>query len=156
MFVFNFSNFKKFIKYLSIPLLAGFIGYLLGGNNEIYSSIIKPPFAPPPILFPIVWTILYILMGISSYIISNNSNNYKALQVYYIQLVVNLLWPLFFFRLNLFLFSSLWILLLLVLVIYMFYLFFKINKTAALLQLPYIVWLIFASILNFSIYILND
>lgn len=156
MFVFNFSNFKKFIKYLSIPLLSGFIGYLLGGNTQLYSSIIKPPFAPPPILFPIVWTILYILMGISSYIISNNSNNSKALQIYYIQLIVNSLWSLLFFRFNLFLFSSLWILLLLGLVIYMFYLFFKINKTAALLQIPYIIWLIFAGILNFSIYALNS
>jgi len=130
-------------------------GSLLGGNQELYSQINTPPFAPPGFLFPIVWTILYVLMGISSYIISNKENSQKALKIYYIQLVINALWSLFFFRLNWFLFSFLWILLLIGFVIYMIYLFYELDKKAAILQIPYLLWLVFAAILNFSIYYLN-
>lgn len=149
------KKFKKIAIYILTPLIVGFIGYLLGGNPEIYSSINKPYFAPPRFLFPIFWTIIYVLLGIGSYIISNYKNSKKALTVYYIGLFVNSLWSLFFFRLNLFLFSALWILLLLFIIAYMFTLFIRINKTAAYLQIPYILWLIFAFILNYSIYILN-
>ena len=130
-------------------------GSLLGGNQDIYSKINTPSFAPPGFLFPIVWTILYVLMGISSYIISNKENSGAALKVYYIQLVINALWSFFFFRLNWFLFSFLWILLLIAFVVYMIYLFYKLDKKAAFLQIPYLLWLIFAAILNFSIYYLN-
>jgi len=130
-------------------------GSLLGGNQDIYSKINTPPFAPPGFLFPIVWTILYVLMGISSYIISNKENSQKALKIYYIQLVINALWSLFFFRLNWFLFSFLWILLLIGFVAYMIYLFYELDKKAAILQIPYLLWLVFAAILNFSIYYLN-
>lgn len=130
-------------------------GSFIGGNQEIYKNIKAPKFAPPGILFPIVWTILYVLMGISAYKISNEPNNKQALKIYYIQLVINALWPLFFFRLNWFLFSFLWIILLIVTVIYMIYLFYKLNKKASILQIPYLLWLIFASLLNFSIYYLN-
>jgi len=94
-------------------------------------------------------------MGISSYIISNKENSQKALKIYYIQLVINALWSLFFFRLNWFLFSFLWILLLIGFVAYMIYLFYELDKKAAILQIPYLLWLIFAAILNFSIYYLN-
>ncbi len=146
---------KKLIIYIAIPLVVGFIGNLLGGSTDIYSKILTPSFAPPGILFPIVWTILYILMGISSYMVSKEKENTEALTVYFIQLGVNALWSLFFFRLNWFLFSALWIVLLLSLVIYMIYLFSKLNKTAAYLQIPYILWLAFALILNSSIYLLN-
>lgn len=131
------------------------LGSLLGGNTEIYSNINTPSFAPPSLLFPIVWTILYILMGISSYWISNKPNNDLALTIYYIQLIINSLWSFFFFRLNWFLFSFIWIILLILFVIYMIYLFYKLDKKAALIQIPYLLWLIFATILNFSIYYLN-
>lgn len=94
-------------------------------------------------------------MGISAYKISNEQNNKQALKIYYIQLAINALWPLFFFRLNWFLFSFLWIILLIASVIYMIYLFYKLNKKASILQIPYLLWLIFASLLNFSIYYLN-
>lgn len=155
MMVFNLNKFKKLLLSIAIPLIAGFIGYLLSGGNTTYYFINKPSFSPPAILFPIVWTILYILMGISYYIISTKNNNETALKVYYLQLIVNGLWSFLFFRLNLFLISALWIILLIVLVVYMIITFFKINKTAGLLQLPYLAWLIFACILNFSIYFLN-
>ena len=148
-------NIKKLAKYIAIPLVVGFLGNLLGGNTDIYSKINTPAFAPPAILFPIVWSILYILMGISSYIISNKKNNNTALTVYYIQLGVHALWSLFFFRFNFFLFSALWLALLIILVIYMIVLFYKLDKTAAFLQIPYLAWIIFAFVLNFSIYLLN-
>lgn len=146
---------KKLIVYILIPLLVGFLGNLLGGSTDIYDKITTPSFAPPGFLFPIVWSILYILMGISAYLVSKNTDSKDALTIYYVQLGVNALWSLFFFRLNWFLFSSLWIILLLCLVIYMIYLFSKLNKTAAYLQIPYTLWLTFALILNSSIYLLN-
>lgn len=146
---------KKLIIYLLIPIVVGFIGNLLGGSTDIYSKINTPSFAPPGFLFPIAWTILYILMGISSYMISKEQESTEALTVYFIQLGVNALWSLFFFRFNWFLFSALWIVLLLCLVIYMIYLFNKLNKTAAYLQIPYVLWLAFALVLNSSIYLLN-
>lgn len=152
----NKINYKLLIINILIPLAVGIIGNLLGNPNT-YSIINKPSFSPPAILFPIVWTILYTLMGISSYIImiSNDTNKNKAYLVYIIQLIVNGLWSLFFFRFKLYLFSFFWIILLISLVVIMIYKFYKINKLSAYLQIPYLVWLIFASILNLSIYILN-
>ena len=146
---------KKLIFYIALPLVVGFIGNLLGGGNEIYTQINKPPFAPPGFLFPIVWSILYVLMGISSYMISKEKNNNLALTIYFIQLGINALWSLFFFRLNWFLFSSLWLVVLLCLIIYMIYEFVKLNKVAGYIQIPYSLWVAFAFILNASIYLLN-
>lgn len=136
---------KQLIISILIPLAFGFVGFLLGGKPEIYTTIVKPAFAPPGWVFPIVWNILYILMGISFYIVYNSKSIYrtKAITVYFIQLVVNSLWSLLFFRLELYLISALWIVLLIALVAYMIYLFTKINKKAGifadtLLTLAYI------------------
>jgi len=143
-------NIKLLILNILIPNIFGLIGNLLGNSSNGFDQIIQPPFTPPAIVFPIVWIILYTLMGISSYLIytSNNPNKNKALLFYEIQLVLNTLWTFFFFRLNWFLFSFFWIILILIFVILMIYEFNKINKTAALLQIPYVLWLLFASILN--------
>ena len=149
------KKYKKLIIFILIPLVVGFIGNLLGGSTDIYDKINTPPFAPPAFLFPIVWSILYILMGVSSYMISKEKNSQGALTIYFVQLGINALWSLLFFRLNWFLFSSLWLVLLLCLIIYMIYEFAKLNKTAAYLQIPYSLWVLFALILNSSIYILN-
>ena len=150
-------NLKKLIISILIPNLFGFLGSLLGGGTEGYVEIVRPGFAPPGIVFPIVWTALFILMGISSYIIyiSDNANKDKALLYYLIQLVLNSMWTFFFFRMQWYLFSFIWILLILTFVILMFIEFYKINKTAAYLQIPYILWLVFAGILNIAIYLLN-
>ena len=149
-------NYKLLIFNILLPLTIGFIGSLLGGFNN-FELINKPSFAPPGFLFPIVWTIIYILMGISAYIISisNDDNKKKAYTIYLIQLIVNGLWTLFFFRLKWYLFSFIWILLLIGLVITMIDNFKPISKLSAYLQIPYLLWLIFASILNISIYLLN-
>lgn len=150
------NKYKRLMLYILIPLIAGFIGNLLGGSNDIYKEINTPSFAPPGWLFPVVWTILYTVMGIGSYMVSNEKNSKKALTIYSIQLGVNALWSLLFFRLRLFAFSSLWLVILIALVAYMIYEFYKLNKTAGLIQIPYLLWLVFAFILNYSIYLLNQ
>lgn len=150
-------NLISLIINIFIPNFFGFLGNLLGNSSSGFNNIIKPDFTPPAIVFPIVWIILFTLMGISSYIIceSDNLNKKNALIFYGIQLILNSLWTFFFFKLNWFLFSFFWILFILIFVIIMFYKFFKINKLAAYLQIPYIFWLIFASIINFNVYLLN-
>ena len=149
------NKYKRLLLYIAIPLIIGFIGNLLGGSTDIYNEINTPSFAPPGWLFPIAWTILYTLMGISSYMVRNEKNNGKVNTIYYVQLGINALWSLLFFRLRLFAFSSIWLALLIAAVAYMIYEFYKLNKTAGLIQIPYLLWLGFAFLLNYSIYLLN-
>lgn len=150
-------DYKSLIINIIIPLGAGALGVLLGGNMQDYALINKPNISPSPIVFPIVWTILYILLGISSYIIkkTNDITSQDAFIIYALNLFVNTTWTLFFFRLKWYLFAFIWIIILIILTIILIYKYYKINKTAAYLQIPYLLWLIFASILNISIYILN-
>ena len=148
-------NIKNLAKSIIIPLGLGIIVGLLTGNSAKYNDLVEPSFAPPAILFPIVWTILYILMGISHYIVKESNADQDTLTIYNLQLGVNLLWSFFFFTFRFYLFSFLWIILLIILVIIMIRKFYKISSLSAYLQIPYLIWLIFASILNLSIYILN-
>ena len=135
------------------------LGALLGGSMDDFETVNKPSFSPPGFLFPIVWTILYILMGISSYLVCVNKTDKKfvdrACIIYVLQLIVNVLWTPIFFRFKLYFVAFLWILLLIALVVFMIIKFYKIKPLAGLLQVPYLLWLIFASILNFSIFMLN-
>ena len=148
---------KNVLPYILLPLGIGFIGSLLGNSKGFQDEVIQPSFAPPGFIFPIVWTILYILMGISSFLVSKSDCNYKktGLTLYGMQLAINCIWNLFFFRLKYFLFSFYLLLFLILLVILMIIHFYKCNKTSAYLQIPYILWLIFASILTYNIYLLN-
>lgn len=150
-------NLKKLLVSILIPVVSGIIIGLISSSYNNYSNLNLPSFAPPGILFPIVWTILYTLMGISSYIIdeSNSYKKRKALSIYKIQLVINLLWSIIFFVFDLKTLAFVWIILLIVAVITMIKEFYNINKTAAYLQVPYLLWLIFASILNLSVIFLN-
>ena len=127
------------------------------GSMDIYKYLDKPPLAPPSIVFPIVWTILFTLMGISSYLIykSNDENKQKALLIYSLQLLVNFAWPIFFFVLNYRLIALFIIITLLILIIIMIIKFYNINKLSAYLQIPYLFWVAFATYLNFGFYILN-
>jgi len=117
----------------------------------------KPAFNPPAFLFPIVWTILYILMGISSYIIysSDNQNKGKALTIYAIQLFFNFFWSIIFFGSSQYLLAFVWLVILIILIIVMIYKFYTIEPMAAYLQIPYLLWCLFAAYLNFMIYRLN-
>ena len=152
---------KPYVISVAIALGVGALSALFTrGNMDIYDRIQTPPLAPSGILFPIVWSILYTLMGISSAIIyikgrDENIPVYEALRIYAIQLAVNFFWSIIFFNLEAFLFAFLWLLLLWVLIIIMIVKFYKINKTAAYLQIPYLLWVTFAAYLNFAIFLLN-
>lgn len=150
------NDLKTKIKFVSIPLLLGtLVGFI--SNFGKSKDFVSPSFAPPDYLFPIVWSILYILMGISAYIVhkSNDKNKKDALKTYYISLAINLSWSILFFNLNLYLFSFFYLILLIVFVILMIVKYFRINKIASYLQIPYLIWILFAAVLNYSIYLLN-
>ena len=150
---------KNLFISIGISLGVGGLSSLLTyKSQDIYDEIITPQLSPPSILFPIVWTILYILMGISSYMIYNSQSESKnkALTIYALQLIVNFIWPILFFNLRVFLLSFLCLILLIILVLYMLKLFYDIKPISSYLQVPYICWLLFASYLNFMIYILNS
>lgn len=148
---------KNLIISILIPNVLGFLGSLIGNVSQGFDGIIKPGFTPPAIVFPIAWTILYTLMGFSSYLVfeSNDINKDKALFIYAIQLIINSLWTFFFFNMKWFLFSFFLVLLILLLVIVMILRFYKINKVSAYLQLPYVAWLCFAAVLSFNVFLLN-
>ena len=150
------KNLFVYVKSILIPLLVGILVSLITSSSMEYANFIQPSFAPPSILFPIVWTILYVLMGVSYGILKSSFlTNDKIDSIYYFQLFVNAMWSIFFFNFEWRFFSFLWILLLIVLVVLMIKEFYRKNKTAGLLQIPYLIWLIFAAILNLSIYLLN-
>lgn len=148
------------IKSIALPLLVGAVaGLLTRGAMQDFQMLTKPPLSPPGWLFPIVWTILYTLMGISAYIIKTSDASAEqiddALMIYRYQLIVNFLWSIFFFNFQWYFFSFIWILLLWVLIILMIRSFAKISKTAAYLNIPYLIWVTFAAYLNFGIWWLN-
>lgn len=151
-------NIKKIISYIVITLLVGsFFTLFIMDSFNIYNTIDKPFLSPNKIVFPIVWSVLYILMGISLYIISESKylNKDKSYLLYILQLLVNSVWPLFFLKFRLFFVSFLIVLLLIYLVIKLILEFYKINKLAAYLQIPYLLWLIFASYLSLGVFLLN-
>ena len=149
---------KELLISILIPLGVGVISSLLsfGGMSE-FNTLKKPFLAPPGFLFPIVWTILYVLMGYSSYLIYSENNYHTdcCLKIYLINLFVNFLWSPIFFGLGLRLFSLIWIIVLDIVVAYMILCFYKVNKKAAYLQIPYLVWCLFATYLNLFFYLLN-
>ena len=121
-----------------------------------YNNLIKPTLSPPAIVFPIVWTIIYLLIGISYTLLKEKGKVPKETkQLYYTQLIFNYLWTFIFFVFELRLLSVLWIIILDVLVIVMTYQFYKQNKLSGILLIPYVLWLLFATYLNISIYFLN-
>ena len=126
-------------------------------NMTIYDKINTPPLSPPGWLFPVVWTALYILMGVSAAIIFTSDSTQKddALFIYAVSLVLNFSWSIFFFNLLSFIVSfiilvALWLSIIITIIKY-----YKINKAAAWLQLPYLLWVTFAGYLNFAIVLLN-
>jgi len=152
------NNIKPYVISILIALaVGGLSAFLTNDNMMIYQQINQPPLSPPSFIFPLVWTILFILMGLSSAIvyIKSTSNSKKALIIYGIQLIINFLWSIIFFNLRIYLFAFIWLLLLWILIIIMIYEFYKVNKLAAYLQIPYLLWVTFAAYLNFMIFILN-
>ena len=133
-------DYKKLALYIAIPLVLGVIVGLITMKASLsYNGPV------PRWIFPIAWSILYVLMGISSYFISDNKN---LLNIYKINLIVNLLWPIIFFLFKLKVLAFFWILILILIVGYMIYKFYQENKLSSYLLIPYILWLVFASVLN--------
>ena len=154
------TNKKLLFLCIALPLLVGITaGLLTRDSMSAFSMLNKPPLAPPGILFPIVWTILYTLMGIASYLVLSSGKNQEdvttALIVYLLQLAINFFWPIFFFNLEWYLFAFFWLILLWVLIRKTIQLFYPLSKTASYLMIPYLVWVTFAGYLNLGIYLLN-
>mgnify|MGYP004542873951 FL=1 len=150
------NKLKVYVKSILIPLIVGGIVGLIISSSIDYNVLQKPKFSPPSILFPIMWTILYVIMGISYAILKNNLQiDKKTNIIYYVQLFVNALWSIIFFTLKWRLFAFVWILILALLIIFMIVEFYKKNKLAGILQIPYLLWVLFASYLNVAIYALN-
>ena len=150
------KNIGIYIKSILIPVLVGALVGLITSGAMNYSMLNKPPLSPPGWLFPIVWTILYILMGVSYGILkSNNQTDEEIDYIYYLQLVINALWSIIFFVFKWRLFAFLWIILLIVAVVQMIRKFYEKNRLAGLLQIPYLIWITFAAYLNLAIYLLN-
>lgn len=145
---------------IAIPVIVGMIAALLTRDSmKVFESLLQPPLSPPGWLFPVVWTVLYILMGISSYLVltadADKDEKLKAIRLYGYQLVVNFLWPTLFFNFGWYLFSFFWLLLLWIMVLVMILRFKDINKLAAYMNIPYLIWLTFAGYLNLGIWLLN-
>lgn len=150
-------NIKQLLFYVLVTLGIGSLPALFVDTSGNYKNLVKPPLSPPGFIFPIVWTILFVLMGISIYrIVRTNDFGVGSLKIlYFIQLLVNALWTPIFFGLNAYLFAFIWLLLLLVLVVIMTVKFHYLDKISAYLLIPYIIWLLFAGYLNLEIYLLN-
>ena len=148
---------KKNIKKIligSIPLIVGLISTLFV-DFDLYNKINLPNLAPPAIIFPIMWTILYILMGSSLLLILKDGNTKDNKILFLGQLVLNFIWVLVFFKFKLFLLSFIIIVALDIIVFYTILVFKNYNKLSSYLLIPYLVWICFASYLNWMIYILN-
>lgn len=150
------SKFKTYTISILIPIIVGgVVGLLMSGNMD-YNSLQKPPLSPPGIIFPIIWSILYILMGISyARLKTKGLIDTNTRLIYYTQLFINGFWSIFFFNLKARLFAFFWIILLLISIIIMIILFLKKDKISGLLQIPYLIWTIFATYLNLFFYLLN-
>ncbi|MEE1065764.1 MAG: TspO/MBR family protein [Acutalibacteraceae bacterium] len=149
---------KPLLVNIIIPLAVGTLaGLVTREGMQDYNNVIKPSLSPPDWLFPIVWTILYTLMGISTYLIYNKDDNVNKTSfiIYAFQLAINFIWPILFFGFKAYLFAFIIIIILILLVSAMIFLFYKENIIAAKLQVPYLIWLLFAAYLNISVYLLN-
>ena len=152
------SKIKTYAVSIAVALAVGGLSALLTGDSmEKYKALRQPPLAPPGWVFPVVWTILFVLMGVGAAMVclSGSSSKKKPIAIYGLQLTVNFFWTILFFLLEARLFAFFWLLLLLGLAVWMAISFGRVNKTAGLLQIPYILWLLFAGYLNLAVYLLN-
>ena len=154
------NNKKLLILCLVVPLAVGGIAALIsGGGMETFEAMKQPPLSPPGWLFPVVWTILYLLMGAACYLILASDNPKEDIQgaitLYGVQLLFNFFWPILFFCFSFYLFSFIWLVILLAFIILTALKFCSLKETAGYLLVPYIIWVTFAGYLNFGVYLLN-
>lgn len=155
------TNFLKLIAAILLPLSLGYIAgmFTTEAVPTWYASLNRPSFNPPDAVFGPVWTSLYLLMGISFYIIWKQPESKKrmlAISVFLIQLALNFAWSFIFFYFNLIGLALIEIVILWLSILGMMILFYRIKPLAAYLNIPYLLWVSFASILNASYYILNS
>lgn len=153
-------NYKSLIICIAIPLLVGGLSALFTmGSMDDFAALDQPPLSPPGWLFPVVWSILYVLMGIASYIVletpSSQEATTAAFKPYFVQLAFNFFWSIIFFNLGAFEIAFIWLLALLAIIVITTVRFWRINKWAGILMLPYIAWVCFAGYLNLAIAYLN-
>lgn len=154
------KNWRSLVWSIALPLAVGALSALLsGGGMQTFSQLNQPPLSPPGWLFPVVWTVLYVLMGVAMWLVRTSGADpqqiRKAARVYRLQLGVNFFWSIIFFGAGAYLFAFLWLLLLWVLIIVTMTRFYEIRQLAGELLLPYFLWVTFAGYLNFAIYLLN-
>ena len=154
------KNGKRLILCLGIPLTVGAIaGFVTMGSMGEFEAMAKPPLSPPGWLFPVVWTVLYALMGYASYLVATSAapkeQIRKALVLYGLQLAANFLWPILFFSLNAYFLAFLWLVALWVLILLSMRAFYRIETRAGDLLLPYLLWVTFAGYLNLGVFLLN-
>lgn len=152
---------RRFLPYLIFLLIT----YLVAGLSSVfvvqglpaYEKVLKPPLTPPSILFPIVWSILYFLMSVAAARVWNSSqtDRLEAAILYAEQLMLNGLWSLWFFGAQLYLLALVWLVLLVAMVVLMASTFYKIDRLSGLIQIPYLLWCLFAGYLNFGVWLLN-
>lgn len=144
------------LLYILTPLIGGSIVGLIINKSIDYNYLVNPPLSPPSYLFPIVWSILYLLIGTSYYIYrKNNNDDPLTIRLYYIQLILNYLWSIIFFTLKLRTLAVIWIIVLAITIIYLMIRFYKEERTSFYLFIPYILWVLFATYLNIGIIVLN-
>ena len=150
-------HWKKLILCLIIPLaVGGLSAFLTKDGMEIFKTLNKPPLSPPGKLFPFVWTILYIMMGLASYIVLvSKKPNTLGLIAYGVQLFFNFFWSILFFNKEMYLFSFIWLVIMWLLILATTILFYRNTKFAGYLMIPYLLWVAFAGYLTFGIYLLN-
>ena len=153
-------NYKSLIICIIIPLAVGGLSALLTmGSMRDFEALNKPPLSPPGWLFPVVWTALYVLMGVASYLVletpSSSEEKKRAFKVYFLKLAFNFLWSIIFFTLGAYEIAFAWLCVFLSLIVVTTVRFWRINKTAGILMLPYILWVLFAGYLNLAISYIN-
>ena len=151
---------KTLIKCILLPLAVGAVsGFLTRNGMKDFMQIAQPALTPPPWVFPIVWTILYIMMGIASYHVlvaeADSKSKATALSLYGAQLFFNFWWSIVYFNLKNYLFAFIWLIAMWLLIIATTLEFRKISKKAALMMIPYLLWTTFAAYLNYGVYVLN-
>ncbi len=148
---------KLLVPSLIFPLAVGGLSALITSDAmDTFMSVAKPPLSPPAWLFPVVWTILYLLMGYASYrVLVSKKQSGNAIPLYAVQLLFNFFWSIWFFSFSAYLFSFLWLCVLWGLILATLLAFRKVDRTASLFMLPYLLWVTFAGYLNIGIWFLN-
>ena len=151
---------KTLIYSLALPLaVGGLAGFFTKDSMSAFGQLNQPPLSPPGWLFPVVWAILYLLMGLAFYMVTVSDENDEqvnnAKKSYYLQLAVNFFWPIIFFNMERYLFAFLWLILLWILIIVTLIRFYRVQSFAGYLLIPYLLWVTFAGYLNFGVFLLN-